>query len=67
MRRGRDLARGGRTKATPGRDTLTRSDVLDVRALVTVAEISTSARGISAEVEINLRRSRAGPGMRGQR
>ena len=32
---------------------LTRSDVLDVRALVTVAEISTSARGISAEVEID--------------
>jgi mRNA interferase MazF len=29
---------------------LTRSAVLDVRALVTVAEISTSARGLAAEV-----------------
>jgi mRNA interferase MazF len=29
---------------------LTRSEVLDVRALVTVAEISTSARGLAAEV-----------------
>jgi mRNA interferase MazF len=32
---------------------LTRSEVLDVRALVTVAEISTSARGLAAEVEID--------------
>jgi mRNA-degrading endonuclease toxin of MazEF toxin-antitoxin module len=31
---------------------LTRTDVLDVRALVTVAEISTSARGLAAEVPI---------------
>ncbi len=29
---------------------LTRPEVLDVRALVTVAEISTSARGLAAEV-----------------
>lgn len=32
---------------------LTRSEVLDVRSLVTVAEISTSARGLSAEVDID--------------
>lgn len=32
---------------------LTRSDVLDVRALVTVAEVTTSARGLAAEVEID--------------
>ena len=32
---------------------LTRTDVLDVRALVTVAEISTSARGLAAEVAID--------------
>jgi mRNA interferase MazF len=32
---------------------LTRTDVLDVRLLVTVAEISTSARGLAAEVEID--------------
>lgn len=30
---------------------LTRTDVLDVRSLVPVAEISTSARGLAAEVE----------------
>ncbi|MEM9034565.1 MAG: type II toxin-antitoxin system PemK/MazF family toxin [Actinomycetota bacterium] len=29
---------------------LTRSGVLDVRALVTVAEVTTSARGLAAEV-----------------
>lgn len=34
---------------------LTRTEVLDVRALVTVAEISTSARGLAAEVEIDHR------------
>jgi mRNA interferase MazF len=33
---------------------LTRSEVLDVRLLVTVAEISTSARGLAAEVEVDL-------------
>ena len=32
---------------------LTRPEVLDVRALVTVAEISTSARGLAAEVDID--------------
>jgi mRNA-degrading endonuclease toxin of MazEF toxin-antitoxin module len=32
---------------------LTRSEVLDVRVLVTVAEISTSARGLAAEVAID--------------
>ena len=32
---------------------LTRDEVLDVRALVTVAEISTSARGLAAEVDLD--------------
>lgn len=32
---------------------LTRDEVLDVRALVTVAEISTSARGLAAEVDFD--------------
>ncbi|MDZ7731799.1 MAG: type II toxin-antitoxin system PemK/MazF family toxin [Acidimicrobiia bacterium] len=32
---------------------LTRSEVLDVRSMVTVAEVSTSARGLAAEVEID--------------
>lgn len=32
---------------------LTRDEVLDVRSLVTVAEISTSARGHAAEVELD--------------
>lgn len=32
---------------------LTRDEVLDVRALVTVAEVSTSARGLAAEVELD--------------
>ena len=32
---------------------LTRTEVLDVRLLVTVAEISTSARGLAAEVTID--------------
>lgn len=32
---------------------LTRTEVLDVRSLVTVAEISTSARGLAAEVDID--------------
>lgn len=31
---------------------LTRSEVLDVRSMVTVAEITTSARGLAAEVGI---------------
>lgn len=32
---------------------LTRSEVLDVRALVTVAEISSSRRGLAAEVALD--------------
>lgn len=32
---------------------LTRPEVIDVRALVTVAEITTSIRGIAAEVELD--------------
>lgn len=32
---------------------LTRTEVLDVRSLVTIAEISTAARGIAAEVELD--------------
>lgn len=32
---------------------LTRSEVIDVRTLVTVAEITTSSRGLAAEVEID--------------
>lgn len=32
---------------------LTRSEVIDVRALVTVAEVTTSVRGITTEVELD--------------
>ncbi len=32
---------------------LTRTEVLDVRALVTVAEITTSMRGLAVEVEVD--------------
>ncbi len=32
---------------------LTRSEVLDVRALVTVAEVTTNARGLAAEVVVD--------------
>ncbi len=32
---------------------LTRSEVLDARSLVTVAEVTTSARGLAAEVELD--------------
>jgi mRNA interferase MazF len=32
---------------------LTRSEVIDVRELVTVAEITTSIRGLAAEVEVD--------------
>ncbi len=32
---------------------LTRDEVLDVRALVTVAEVTTSARGLAAEVGLD--------------
>ncbi len=32
---------------------LTRSEVLDVRELVTVAEVTTSIRGLAAEVDVD--------------
>lgn len=32
---------------------LTRTDVLDIRALVTVAEVTTTARGLAAEVRLD--------------
>lgn len=32
---------------------LTRSEVIDVRALVTVAEVTTTIRGLAAEVEVD--------------
>lgn len=32
---------------------LTRTEVLEVRALVTIAEVTTSIRGIAAEVELD--------------
>ncbi len=32
---------------------LTRSEVIEVRALVTVAEVTTSVRGLAAEVEVD--------------
>lgn len=32
---------------------LTRTEVIDVRSLVTVSEISTSARGLAAEVDLD--------------
>jgi mRNA interferase MazF len=32
---------------------LTRSEVLDVRKLVTVAEVTTSIRGLAAEVDVD--------------
>jgi len=32
---------------------LTRSEVLDVRALVTVAEVTSTARGLAAEVPLD--------------
>lgn len=35
---------------------LTRTEVLDVRSLVTVAELTTSIRGLAAEVEIDHQR-----------
>lgn len=52
------IARGDVWLADVGRKrrpvlVLTRSEVLDVRALVTVAEITTSARGLAAEVAID--------------
>ncbi len=52
------MTRGEVWLAQVGRKTrpvlvLTRSEVLDVRELVTVAEVTTSARGLAAEVEID--------------
>ena len=52
------MNRGEIWLATFGRKTrpvlvLTRSEVLDVRALVTVAEISTSVRGLAVEVAVD--------------
>ena len=32
---------------------MTRSEVIDVRALVTVAEVTTSSRGLASEVEVD--------------
>lgn len=32
---------------------LTRTEVIDVRALVTVAEVTTSSRGLAAEVDVD--------------
>ena len=55
---GRRVIRGEVWLAEVGRKrrpvlVLTRTEVLDARALVTVAEISTSERGIAAEVDID--------------
>jgi mRNA interferase MazF len=55
---GRALKRGELWLAEVGRKTrpvlvLTRSEVLDVRELVTVAEVTTVIRGLAAEVEID--------------
>lgn len=55
---GRGLNRGDIWFAQVGRKrrpvlVLTRSGVLDVRALVTVAEVTTSVRGLAAEVPID--------------
>src|SRR5690606_27092177 len=55
---GRRVARGEVWIAAVGRKrrpvlVLTRTEVLDVRALVTVAEISTSVRGLAVEVEVD--------------
>lgn len=55
---GRRVTRGEVWLAALGRKrrpvlVLTRSEVLDVRALVTVAEISTSVRGLAVEVPVD--------------
>jgi mRNA-degrading endonuclease toxin of MazEF toxin-antitoxin module len=52
------LTRGEIWLAEVGRKTrpvlvLTRPEVIDIRALVTVAEITTSIRGLAAEVDID--------------
>jgi mRNA interferase MazF len=52
MRRGELwLAEGGRKKRPVL--VMTRSEVIDVRALVTVAEVTTSIRGLGSEVEFD--------------
>jgi mRNA-degrading endonuclease toxin of MazEF toxin-antitoxin module len=52
MRRGELwLAQVGRTKRPVL--VLTRSEVIDVRDLVTVAEVTTSIRGLAAEVDVD--------------
>ena len=55
---GRVVNRGELWSAHVGRKSrpvlvLTRSEVLDVRELVTVAEVTTSIRGLAAEVDID--------------
>ena len=45
------LARVGRKKRPVL--VLTRSEVIEVRALVTVTEVTTSVRGLAAEVEVD--------------
>ena len=55
---GRTVRRGELWLAQVGRKSrpvlvLTRSEVLEVRALVTVAEVTTSIRGLAAEVGID--------------
>ena len=55
---GRRLTRGEVWLARVGRKVrpvliLTRSEVIDVRQLVTVAEVTTSIRGLAAEVEFD--------------
>lgn len=57
---GRRVNRGDVWLAQVGRKrrpvlVLTRSEVLDVRALVTVAEVTSSVRGLAAEVAIDHR------------
>ncbi|MBA3652677.1 MAG: type II toxin-antitoxin system PemK/MazF family toxin [Actinobacteria bacterium] len=52
------MTRGEVWLARVGRKTrpvvvLTRSEVIDVRALVTVAEVTTSIRGLAAEVNVD--------------
>jgi mRNA interferase MazF len=52
------MRRGELWLAQVGRKTrpvlvLTRPEVLDVRALVTIAEVTTSIRGLAAEVDID--------------
>lgn len=55
---GRRVNRGEIWLAVVGRKrrpvlVLTRSEVLDVRALVTIAEISTTVRGLAVEVDLD--------------